>query len=57
MNDLVLITSVINTGKVGWSYTQTRSSYSPEERYNQSLQTIDSIRKYLPGAKIVFLEC
>ena len=57
MNDLVLITSVINTGKVGWSYTQTRSSYSPEERYNQSLQTIDSIRKYLPGAKIVFVEC
>ena len=52
MNDLVLVTSVINTGKVGWSYTQTRSSYSPEERYNQSLQTIDSIRKYLPGAKM-----
>lgn len=57
MNDLVLITSVINTGKVGWSYTQIRSSYSPEERYNQSLQTIDSIRKYLPGAKILFVEC
>ena len=57
MNDLVLVTSVINTGKLAWSYTQTRSTYSPEERYNQSLQTIDSIRKYLPGAKIVFVEC
>jgi hypothetical protein len=57
MNDLVLITSVINTGKVGWSYTQTRSTYSAEERYSQSLQTIDSIRKYLPGAKILFVEC
>jgi hypothetical protein len=57
MKDLVLITSVINTGKVGWSYTQTRSTYSAEERYSQSLQTIDSIRKYLPEAKILFVEC
>lgn len=57
MNDLVLITSVINTGKVAWSYTETRSTYSAEQRYNQSLQTIDSIRKYLPGAKILFVEC
>ena len=57
MNDFVLITSVINTGKVAWSYTETRSTYSAEERYNQSLQTIDSIRKYLPGAKILFVEC
>ena len=57
MNDLVLVISVINTGKVEWSYTKTRSTYSAEERYNQSLQTIDSIRKYLPGAKILFVEC
>jgi hypothetical protein len=57
MNDLVLIVSVINTGKVAWSYTKTRSTYSSEERYNQSLQTIDSIRKYLPGAQILFVEC
>jgi hypothetical protein len=57
MNDLVLITSVINTGKLAWSYTETRSTYSAEERYNQSLQTIDSIKKYLPEAKILFVEC
>jgi hypothetical protein len=57
MNDLVLITSVINTGKLAWSYTETRSTYSAEQRYNQSLQTIDSIRKYLPGAKILYVEC
>ena len=57
MNDLVLVTSVINTGKLAWSYTETRSTYSAEERYNQSLQTIDSIRKYLPEAKILFVEC
>ena len=57
MNDLVLITSVINTGKLAWSYIETRSTYSAEERYNQSLQTIDSIRKYLPEAKILFVEC
>jgi len=57
MNDLVLVTSVINTGKVAWSYSKTRSTYSAEERFQQSLQTIDSIRKYLPGAKILFVEC
>ena len=57
MNDLVLITSVINTGKLAWSYIETRSTYSAEERYNQSLQTIYSIRKYLPCAKILFVEC
>ena len=57
MTDLVLVQSVINTGKLAWYYTETRSAYTPEERYNQSLQTIDSIKKYLPGAKILYVEC
>jgi hypothetical protein len=57
MIDLVLITSVINTGNQPWSYTAKRSVYSSQERFEQTLQTIDSIRKYLPNSKILLTEC
>jgi len=57
MNDLVLITSVINTGTQPWSYTGKRSMYNPDQRFQQTLQTIDSIRVYLPSAKILLVEC
>lgn len=56
MNDLVLITSVINTGVQPWSYTPTRSVYTPDERFNQTLDTIKSIRTYFPSAKILLVE-
>ena len=57
MTDLVLITSVINTGTKPWSYSNARSTYTPEQRLEQTLETIQSIRLYLPNAKIFLVEC
>lgn len=56
MNDLVLITSVINTGTKEWSYSSIRSVYTPEERYTQTLYTIESVRRYFPSSKIFLVE-
>ncbi len=56
--DIFLITSVINTGKNPWSYTNVRSVYSMEDRFQQTLQTIESIRQKMPkNTKIYFAEC
>jgi hypothetical protein len=57
MDDLVLITSVINTGEQPWSYSAIRSVYTPEERLEQTLGTIQTVKKYLPDAKILLIEC
>lgn len=45
---LVLITSIIHINKL--------SIYTPEERYKQTLKTIESVQKNIPNAKIVILE-
>lgn len=54
--DLFVITSVIHTGNAPWSYISTRSIFSPDERFQQTLETIRSIRMYCPGAKILLVE-
>ena len=51
-----IITSVINFSKKKLSYSKVRSVYSPEEREQQTLQTINSIREKVPGASIVLVE-
>lgn len=56
-SDLFVITSVINTGNNPWSYTATRSCFSKEERFNQTLQTIESIRKLNDTNIIILIEC
>jgi hypothetical protein len=55
--DIFIITSVINTGAHPWSYCDIRSVYSSDERFSQSLETIESIRKFSGDAKILFVEC
>ena len=56
--DVFLITSVINTGNNPWSYTSVRSVYSAQERFEQTLETIRSIREFsAAGSKIVLVEC
>ncbi len=52
----VCITSVIYHKQKALSYASTRSVYSPEERYAQTLATIRSIREKIPGARIVCIE-
>ena len=55
--DLFIITSVINTGNIPWSYSTVRSAFSIEERYTQTLHTIQSIRDKMPSSTILLVEC
>jgi hypothetical protein len=55
--DIFLITSVINTGNKAWNYTGIRSVFNEEERFNQTLKTIQSIRDLKDGSKIMLVEC
>jgi FkbM family methyltransferase len=54
--DLFVMTSVINTGDIPWSYAP-RSVYSVEERFLHTIEAIQSIRFKNPSAKILFIEC
>jgi hypothetical protein len=55
--DVVLITSVLNTGTHKWSYTNTRSVFTCEERFEQSRKSIQSVRTQMPHAKVLYVEC
>jgi len=55
--DIFLITSVINTGSAAWSYTSIRSVFTPQERFEQTLKTIESIRALQDGSRIILSEC
>jgi hypothetical protein len=57
MKNLVLICSIIKTPNTPLSYTETRSIYSHEERFEQTKKTIQSIKKKIPNAKILMVEC
>lgn len=57
MNNLVLITSVICTTNMPLSYTNNRSVYSHEERFEQTKKTIKSIKEKIPNSKIFLVEC
>jgi hypothetical protein len=57
MNNLVLITSVIKTPDKPLSYTNNRSIYTHEERFEQTKKTIQSIREKIPNVKIFIVEC
>jgi hypothetical protein len=54
--DVFIITSVINVGNVPWSYTPNRSVFTSEERFQQTLDTISSIRTYSPRSRIILVE-
>lgn len=56
IENLVIITSKIIPGNVSWSYINTRSIYSPEERYEQTLETIKSVRKYIKNSFIIMID-
>jgi hypothetical protein len=56
-SDMFIITSVINTGSNPWSYTSQRSCFTKEERLQQTLQTIDSIRQFHGTSCILLVEC
>jgi len=53
---IFLITSTIKFSKNSLSYSHTRSVFSAEERLEQTLHTIDSIRTKVPDAIVILLE-
>lgn len=55
--DVFLITSVINAGKKPWSYTNARSIYTTQERFEQTIKSIQSIRNLNDNSIIVLSEC
>jgi len=57
MKDCIIVTSVVQTTNKPLSYSETRSIYSHQQRFEQTLETIDSIRKYMPDAHILLIEC
>jgi len=57
MDNLVLITSVINTPNKPLSYSNTRSVFSRKERFEQTKLTIQSIKAKIPNNKILLVEC
>lgn len=55
--DIFIITSVINTGNNPWSYTGLRSCFTKEDRFKQTIETIQSIRNLNDNTKIMLVEC
>jgi len=57
MNNITLITSIINTPNIPLSHTNIRSVYNREQRFEQLKKTIETIREKIPNNKIVLVEC
>jgi hypothetical protein len=54
--NIILITSKIIVTDNSFSYTANRSTYSCETRFNQTIDTITSIRTYIPNACIFLID-
>ncbi len=54
---MFMIISVINTGKNPWYHNSIRSPFTKEERFQQTLETIESIRKLNDNTKILLADC
>jgi len=55
--NITLITSIINTPPIPLSYTNTRSIYNKDERFEQTKKTIATIKEKIPSNKIMVVEC
>jgi hypothetical protein len=56
VKNVVIITSKIYTTQLPFTYSSTRSIYTPEQRFSQTLDTIASIRNNIPDAVIVLFD-
>lgn len=54
--NIVLVTSVILTPATPLSYGK-RSVFTHEERYNQTIKTIETVKSKVPNVDILFVEC
>jgi hypothetical protein len=55
--NLIIIPSIIRCVNKSLSYSAIRSEYSPEERFQQILKTITSVKEKIPNSYIALLEC
>lgn len=56
MNNLVIVGSSIQPREGKFSYSNTRSTFSSDERYRQTFFTINSLRNALPNARIIVVD-
>ena len=54
--NIVLITSKLIKCNVSYTYSKNRCIYSEEECFEQTINTINSIKKYIPNAYIVLFD-
>jgi hypothetical protein len=54
--NVVMITSKVYTSTTPFTYTPQRSIYSPKERFEQTLETIRTVRKHIPNSFIVLFD-
>lgn len=57
MINLLLITSIIYTPNTPLSYVSTRSIYTTDERFEQTKNTIATVKAKIPNVKIILVEC
>jgi hypothetical protein len=54
--NVVFISSKIYTSNAAFTYSDKRSIYSPNERFQQTLNTISTIRIYVPNSYIILFD-
>ena len=57
MNNLVLITSVINPHDKPFSYSNVRSVHSSDNRFEDTKKTFQTVKEKIPNSKIIIIEC
>ena len=57
MRNCIIVTSVVEISNAPLDWSAVRSIYSHQQRFEQTLETIESIRKYLPDTDIILAEC
>jgi hypothetical protein len=57
MKDCIIVTSIVEISDKPLSFTYVRSVYTHQQRFEQTLETIESIRKHLPDTDIILAEC
>ena len=57
MKDCIIVTSIVEMGNAPVEWGTTRSVYSHKQRLEQTLETIESIRTYMPDTDILLVEC
>jgi hypothetical protein len=57
MQNLVLITSIINIPTNPFSYSSVRSIYTREQRFTQTKHTIQTVKEKIPNCQILIVEC